>query len=78
VDESYEFEIKPPLESARLFIENLNQTKEKLMNDELICSECKDPFRGSDEGVSPIRHCPKCAEVMQERMLTAIFGEIKR
>jgi len=30
VDESYEFEIKPPLESARLFIENLNQTKEKV------------------------------------------------
>ena len=75
VDESYEFEIKPALESARLFIENLNQTKEKLMNDELICSECKDPFQGSDEGVSPIRHCPKCVEVMQERMLTAIFGE---
>ena len=30
VDESYEFEIKPPLESARLFIEHLNQTKEKV------------------------------------------------
>ena len=75
VDESYEFEIKPALESARLFIENLNQTREKLMNDELTCSECKDPFQGSDEGVSPIKHYPKYIEVMQERMLTAIFGE---
>ena len=28
--ESYEFEIKPTLESARLFIEHLNQTKEKV------------------------------------------------
>jgi hypothetical protein len=27
--------------------------------------------------VSPIRHCPKCVEAMQERMLTAIFGEAK-
>jgi hypothetical protein len=78
VDESYEFEIKPALESARLFIENLNKSKEKLMNDELICSECKNPFQGSDEGVNPIRHCPKCVQVIQERMLTAIFGEIKR
>ena len=30
VNESYEFEIKPTLESARLFIEHLNQTKEKV------------------------------------------------
>ena len=30
VDESYEFEIKPPLESARLVIDHLDQTKEKI------------------------------------------------
>jgi len=30
VDESYKFEIKPALESARLVIEHLNQTKEKI------------------------------------------------
>jgi hypothetical protein len=30
VDESYEFEIKPVLESACLFIENLNQTEGKI------------------------------------------------
>ena len=30
VDESYEFEIKPTLESARLIIEHLNQTREKV------------------------------------------------
>jgi hypothetical protein len=77
VDESYEFEIKPALESARLFIENLNQTKEKLMNNEVICSECKNPFQELDKGVSPIKNCAKCVEAMQERMLTAIFGEIK-
>jgi hypothetical protein len=47
------------------------------MNDELICSECKDSFQGTDEGVSPIKHCPKCVEVMQERMLNAIFGEAR-
>jgi hypothetical protein len=42
----------------------------------MVCSECKNPFQGSDEDVSPIRHCPKCVEVMQERMLNAIFGKI--
>lgn len=47
------------------------------MNNEVICSECKVPFQGSDEGVSPIKHCPKCVEAMQERMLTAIFGKVK-
>ena len=47
------------------------------MNEEMICSECKNPFQELDEGVSPIRHCPKCVEVMQERMLTAIFGEVR-
>ena len=47
------------------------------MNNEVICSECKNSFQGSDEGVSPIKHCPKCVEAMQERMLRAIFGEIK-
>jgi NAD-dependent SIR2 family protein deacetylase len=45
------------------------------MNKEITCSECKNSFQGSDEDVSPIKHCPKCVEVMQERMLTAIFGE---
>jgi hypothetical protein len=47
------------------------------MNEEMICSECKNPFQGSGEGVSPIRHCPICVEAMQERMLTAIFGEVR-
>jgi predicted amidophosphoribosyltransferase len=47
------------------------------MDNELMCSECKDPFQELDEGVSPIKHCPKCVEANQERMLTAIFGEIK-
>ena len=47
------------------------------MNNEMICAECHNPFQGSDEQVSPIKHCPKCVEAMQERMLTAIFGEIK-
>ena len=47
------------------------------MNKEIICSECKNLFQGSGEGVSPIKHCPKCVEAMQERMLNAIFGEIK-
>ena len=47
------------------------------MNNEMICVECSNTFQGSDEGVSPIKHCPKCVEAMQERMLTAIFGEVK-
>ena len=47
------------------------------MNKEIICSECKNLFQGSDEGVSPIKHCPKCVEAMQERMLNAIFGEVR-
>jgi len=47
------------------------------MNSEMVCAECNNIFQGSDEDVSPIKHCPKCVEVMQERMLTAIFGEIK-
>ena len=47
------------------------------MNNEVICSECKNPFQELDEGVSPIKHCPKCVEAMQERMLTAIFGEVR-
>ena len=48
------------------------------MNNEMVCAECNNTFQGSDEGVSPIKHCSRCVEVMQERMLTAIFGEIKR
>lgn len=47
------------------------------MNSEMVCAECNSTFQGSDEGVSPIKHCPKCVEVMQERMLTAIFGKVK-
>ena len=47
------------------------------MNNKVICSECKNLFQGSDEGVSPIKHCPKGVEAMQERMLTAIFGKVK-
>ena len=47
------------------------------MSNEMVCAECKVPFQGSDEGVSPIRHCPICVEAMQERMLNAIFGEKK-
>ena len=47
------------------------------MNNEMVCAECNTTFQGSDEGVSPIKHCFKCVEAMQERMLTAIFGEIK-
>lgn len=43
----------------------------------MTCSECKNSFQGSDEYVSPIKHCPKCVEAMQERMLNAIFGEKK-
>jgi len=43
----------------------------------MICAECKNPFQGSDKDESPLKRCPKCVEVMQERMLTAIFGEIK-
>ena len=46
------------------------------MNNEMVCAECNKTFQGSDEDVSPIRHCPKCVEVMQERMLNAIFGKI--
>jgi hypothetical protein len=48
------------------------------MNNKMVCAECNKTFQGSDQDVSPIKHCPKCVEVMQERMLTAIFGEIKR
>ena len=47
------------------------------MNHEMTCSECKNSFHGSDEDMNPIKHCPKCVEAMQERMLTAIFGEVK-
>ena len=47
------------------------------MNNEVICSECKNPFQELDEWVSPIKHCPKCVQAMQERMLTAIFGPIR-
>ena len=47
------------------------------MNNEMVCAECNKTFQGSDEQVSPIKHCPKCVEANQERMLTAIFGEIK-
>ena len=47
------------------------------MENKIVCAECKNLFQESDEGVSPIKHCPKCVEAMQERMLTAIFGEIK-
>lgn len=47
------------------------------MNNEMVCAECNNLFQLSDEGVSPIKHCPKCVEAMQERMLTAIFGEVK-
>jgi hypothetical protein len=43
----------------------------------MVCAECNNTFQGSGEDVSPIRHCPKCVEVMQERMLTAIFGPRK-
>jgi len=44
------------------------------MNNEMVCAECNKTFQGSDEGISPIKHCPECAEAMQERMLRAIFG----
>ena len=44
----------------------------------MVCAEGKTTLQGSDEGVSPIKHCPKCVEAMQERMLNAIFGEVKR
>ena len=47
------------------------------MNKEIICSECKNLFQGSDEDVSPIKHCPTCVEAIQERMLNAIFGEVR-
>jgi len=47
------------------------------MNNEMVCAECNKTFQGSDEDVSPIKHCPKCVEAMQERMLRAIFGKIK-
>ena len=47
------------------------------MNNEMVCAECNNTFQGSDEGVSPIKHCPKCVEAMQERMLNAIFGEVR-
>ena len=43
----------------------------------MVCAECNNTFQGSDKDVSPIKHCPKCVEAMQERMLTAIFGEKK-
>ena len=46
------------------------------MSNEMVCAECNKTFQGSDEDVSPIKHCPKCVEAMQERMLTAIFGPI--
>jgi hypothetical protein len=47
------------------------------MNNEMVCAECNKTFQGSGEGVSPLKHCLKCVEVMQERMLNAIFGEVK-
>ena len=47
------------------------------MNSEMVCAECNNTFQGSDEDVSPIKHCLKCVEVMQERMLNAIFGKIQ-
>ena len=43
----------------------------------MVCAECNNTFQGSDEDMSPIKHCPECVEIMQERMLTAIFGEVK-
>ena len=47
------------------------------MSNEMVCAECNNSFQGSDEGVSRIKHCPKCVEAMQERRLTAIFGKVK-
>ncbi len=47
------------------------------MSSEMVCAECNNTFQGSDEGVSPIKHCLKCVESIQERMLTAIFGKVK-
>ena len=57
----------------------LAQVTQRQFTDDLSgYTECNNAFQGSDEGVSPIKHCPRCVEAMQERMLNAIFGEVKR
>ena len=47
------------------------------MKYEKLCQECKDAENNLQVSKSLDAECLKCVEVMQERMLTAVFGEIK-
>ena len=44
-------------------------------NEEMTCADCGVTFQSSNEIQSPIEHCPKCVEKIQEEMLRIIFGE---
>ena len=43
-------------------------------NEEMICADCGVTFQNSSEIQSPIKHCPKCVEKIQEEMLRIMFG----
>jgi|GEM_PF-7086000 len=44
-------------------------------NEEMICDDCGQTFQSSSDSQSPIKHCPKCVEKIQEEMLKIMFGE---
>ena len=44
-------------------------------NEEMTCADCGVTFQSSSESQSPIKHCPKCVEKIQEEMLRIMFGE---
>jgi len=46
-------------------------------NEEMICDDCGVTFLSSSESQSPIKHCPKCVEKIQEEMLRIMFREPK-
>ena len=41
----------------------------------MTCADCGETFQSSSEVQSPIKHCPKCVEKIQEDMLRIMFGE---
>ena len=43
-------------------------------NEEMTCADCGVTFQSSSESQSPIKHCPKCVEKIQEEMLRIMFG----
>ena len=41
----------------------------------MICADCGETFHSPSETQSPIKHCPKCAEKIQQEMLRLMFGD---